>query len=293
MPDIDVSQYVEKLRKGEKSSLEDSIIHKEGEAKTTIEIVNGDSYYLYQKNDNTNNPTMPLYQTAIAKKQPPSDSCKIDFRILGFLPLGLNAGSSSYYSFIGNLKELNDRKITMTDDILNGIECKKVLCFKEGYYLAVWFAVKCGYSPIQMESESKQYKILDRTTVDVTRYNESSDLWVPVHSVVERFEDGKLYRRTEYTIAVYSLNEPLDPKVFTPEGLDVPVGTSVEMTSAADKKMLLWDGKKAVTTGELSIAQMQEEKTVRFNRGRYLLIASGLALICSVCLYKFFTLRKQ
>ncbi|MDR1269745.1 MAG: hypothetical protein LBK82_09485, partial [Planctomycetaceae bacterium] len=91
MPDIDVSQYIQKIRNGEKVSVQrDVVSSKEGDTKTTVEILGDEFYYRYQKDNTSNLPTVPLYQLTKAENQPPRDSFKTDFRILGFLPLGLN-----------------------------------------------------------------------------------------------------------------------------------------------------------------------------------------------------------
>ncbi|MDR0610835.1 MAG: hypothetical protein LBG58_12045 [Planctomycetaceae bacterium] len=299
MPNIDVSQYVQKIRNGEKvkvSVQEDVVTSKEGGTKTTVEILGDEFYYRYQKDNISNLPTVPLYQLTQTGNQPPSDSFITDFRILGFLPLGLNLGNSSIYSFIGNLKEL-EGQLTMTDEFLNDTECKKILYVKEKdeYHFAVWIAPQYGYSPIRMESQTKKYGLFDSTTVEVRQYKDT-DLWVPVKATVQRLENGKLFRKTEYAITVYSINEPLDPKLFTPELLDIPVGTPVEMFSSHNPpniKRQFWDGKKTVTEGELFIQKIQDENAAKNNKRRILGVVSGLILISIVCFYKFFTRRKS
>jgi hypothetical protein len=261
MPDIDVSQYVQKIHNGEKVSVEKDVVpSKESGAKTTTEILGDEFYYRYQKNNISNLQTVPLYQQTKADNQPPSDRFKTDFRVLGFLPLGLNLGNSSIYSFIGNLKEL-EGQITMTDDFLNDTECKKILYVneKDEYHFAVWIAPQYGYSPIRMESQTKKYSLFDSTTVEVRRYKDT-DLWVPVKATVQRLENGELFQKTDYTISIYSINEPLDPKLFTPELLDIPVGTPVEMYPNPSTHQRRFGDDKNVTKCELFVRKNSRRK---------------------------------
>ncbi|MDR2441741.1 MAG: hypothetical protein LBE12_20470, partial [Planctomycetaceae bacterium] len=257
-----LSFYVDGQRKREEKTFPRPEGQNNNQTCTTISLLDGQSYYLYQKLDNLNEPTMPIYQAEQVGKYAPKDVFEMDFRVFGFTPYGFGIGNDPLRAYFCNLEQIKKiEKITMTDEILNGISCKKItyILKKGDAYVSFWLAVDCGYSPIRAETKTTSSKFYRCTSVDVSRYKDT-DLWIPAHVIEEYAPTGDPYRKTEYTITVYSINESLDPKIFTLEGLNIPVGTPVDMHPDPKHLPRLWDGKKVVTEGEMLTNQMIAEK---------------------------------
>jgi hypothetical protein len=285
------SFYVDGQRKREEKTFPKLEGQNNNQTSTTISLLDNQSYYLYQKIDNLNKPTMPIYQAEQVGKYAPKDVFEMDFRVFGFAPLEFGRGKDPLRAFVTNLEHYkNVEKITMNSETINGIACKKIKYFmdKGDAYFAIWFALDYAYSPIRVETESKQHQLFDYTTVEVNQYK-NTDIWVPGKVIAERLINGQSHRKTEYTITVYSINEPLDPKVFTLEGLNIPVGTPVDMHPDPEHLPRLWDGKKVVTEGEMLTNQMIAEK---HNQRSFILLIVSLGLIGIIGLYRFFILRK-
>lgn len=274
-------QYVDGSKRREERT---RIITDEPDKKqTSIQILGDKNFYLYDKLEDTGKPTMPLYQAVKDSIYVPENRFTFDYRMLGFTPYKYGVlGDDSISDYLGGFEQ-NKRieEFRMEDEVLNGIPCKKFSMFldKGDSHNTFWIAPGLGYCPIRAETGTKSHGFFVSTDVKVARYKDT-DLWVPVEMIYEYAYGGQQESKMEQKITVYSINEPIDPIVFTPEGLDIPVGTPIDMRPESYSDEYVWDGKKAATTGEMLVEQILKEKPARWNRFRYLLMATGLILIC-------------
>jgi hypothetical protein len=113
-----------------------------------------------------------------------------------------------------------------------------------------------GYSVVRMEQEFKGggTNYVDSVDLEIKKH-EKSGVWFPVSQHYQRVEDGNRVSREEHLkVTVVSLNEPLDPAVFTPAGMNVRPGSLVMYIPERDTGECVWDGSKIVCTrpGEYS-----------------------------------------
>ena len=107
-----------------------------------------------------------------------------------------------------------------------------------------------GYSVVRMEEEFRGGGTQYVDSVDLQiRKHEKSGVWFPVSQHYQRVEDGSRVTCEEHLkITVLSLNEPLEPVVFTPAGMNVRPGTPVMFIPEQGTGHHVWDGNKIVGT---------------------------------------------
>ncbi len=131
----------------------------------------------------------------------------------------------------------------------DGITCHVLKGVRQGDregIAEVWVAPEHGWSVIRGTFADDILKI--ETTIDVQQWKESG-IWLPTR-VVRRFSDSdsQLIAQQTVTYAVHSLNEPIDPAVFTLETLPVDPGTVVAFYPPRGGSLTrhVWDGEKVV-----------------------------------------------
>jgi hypothetical protein len=102
------------------------------------------------------------------------------------------------------------------------------------------------FSPIGQEGG------LHNTIETTPVLHKSSGCWYPAKWVYERHENGKLTKKEEVSVELISLNEPIDPALFTLNGLerlkpDTRVNWLASSPPPPAEGSLLWNGKDIVS----------------------------------------------
>lgn len=89
------------------------------------------------------------------------------------------------------------------------------------------FDDKKGFTPQRTDvfSRSKDVEVLEYSTE--TNWGERGRTWVPTSMRMDHFSNSKVYLSVQMAFEWVTVNEPLDPKVFTEHGVDLPGSTRV------------------------------------------------------------------
>lgn len=174
----------------------------------------------------------------------------VDPRILGMAPFDCQLSSRMFHldSFIG---APNRENLSLTHDVEGGIDCVKIE-FKPPAFnvVRVWIAPTKGYNVVRMEQEFKDgaTSYIDSVDLEIEKH-EKSGIWFPVSQHYQRVNDGhRVTREERLKVTVFSLNEPVDPVVFTPASMNVRPGTAVIYFPEKGTSQYVWDGSKIVGT---------------------------------------------
>src|SRR5262249_8807984 len=83
--------------------------------------------------------------------------------------------------------------------------------------------VRLSYSILSVEPGQPEWVMFDCRV----RWKEEAELWVPASLRIERRVRGRLIGFHALSFEWISANKPIQPELFTADGLDVPVGTPV------------------------------------------------------------------
>lgn len=172
----------------------------------------------------------------------------VDPRILGMAPLDCQMSSRMFHldSFIG---APNRKNLSLSHDVRSGIDCVKIEFKPPGFDAArVWIAPTKGYNIIRMEQEFKGggTGYIDSVDLEIEKH-EPSGIWFPVSQHYQRVNDGhRVTREERLKVNVVSLNEPVDPAVFMPAGMNVRPGTLVTYIPEKGTSRHVWNGSKIV-----------------------------------------------
>lgn len=179
----------------------------------------------------------------------------------------------------------------MTDEVLDGIECKKITCTnpENKNSATYWIAPALGSSIIRIDCDDNE-GCVDSTVLQVAK-DTRSGIWLPTSSKFTRIAQGKLEISEELRIEVLSLNQSLDLSYFTPQKMEVPVGTLTIMMPESTEQNYFWDGEKIV--GENGSVFENTGERNHFSNIRLFLIAVGLAMVSVACFWKFMACREK
>lgn len=177
-----------------------------------------------------------------SKYSPNKHNQGIDIRKLGISPV--DSLIQAYH-----LQEVLSRGDLFEEAIesssLDGLACWKVT-FKtrDGLDWELWFCPDQGNSLIrsQMSEKSTNYQ----WTVDSrSRPFGSPPIWFPVQLQYTAVEKGVVNRVEKTEITIHSINEPIDPAVFTVAGINPPAGTRAMIYpyDPSTGNIWSWDGK--------------------------------------------------
>jgi hypothetical protein len=215
-----------------------------------------------------------------------------DYRNLGFDPNGPFAKEK-----LGNFVTILSRNVRVEDIIYKDTRCKKVTAWEEDKYsLRYWIAVEKGYSILKMELTVMDSELtwMDTTETDIAFHDESS-LWIPVASHCRRTKDSEIIGKEEFTVEVISINTPIDPVVFTPKGMNVPIGTYGIISDSEDRSYHFWNGEKIISKreaefGEVMNQLLEQNKKQFFGRLLSFTISSVLILVAFICFWRCYRL---
>ncbi len=116
------------------------------------------------------------------------------------------------------------------------------------------------------------------------RQHATSGLWFPSTVTSEQHIDGVLEEKEVVDVQVVSLNEPLDPVVFTLAGMDIPKDTPITGIKSSDGSTFFWNGKEIVPQVEQPRNKYTSNPTTR--RWLFIVNAVFLALVAAVLFWR-------
>ncbi len=166
-----------------------------------------------------------------------------DPRWFGIIPVDSNnlAYSRGLHDVLGR----PDRKRTeVTEEVLDGERCTRVEYERnDGTVVTLWVAPERDYNVVKSSMAIADLRDLAETTL---ARDEASGLWFPARVRYQRTMKGEVTHEEDLTIKVVHLNRPVDPKTFTPGGMDIPAGTPV-VRHPRNERGLEWDGRAIVS----------------------------------------------
>jgi hypothetical protein len=186
----------------------------------------------------------------------------------------------------------------VTDEEWRGILCKKLTFSRQDSsdQGAYWVAPPMGHSVLRAVLE---YGEGDTSGVLAGEFEveewRGSGIWFPKRAVRESQDAaGSVLRREEMTIDVFSINESLDPGLFTLEAISPPPNTRVfyNPTRGSDLTKWIWNGSEVVALDRETTRTVSQGPNAT-GRYRWLLLANAfiLTIICTVCLWWAFRRR--
>jgi hypothetical protein len=199
-----------------------------------------------------------------------------DLLILGFSSSGL-ALHAPIDDFVCSPERKNLR---MTDDILNGIPCKRVSFeyIRTNAKADYWIVPEMGYSIIRLACKTGDGTGEEETNLQLKK-DEPSGIWFPASSKWERFENKELTDSEELQIEVVSFNKKLDHFYFTPSTMNVPAGAVVIIPPLSAYQNYFWDGEKVVDESGTEFVGDLGISTNKISSRRFYLFLSGCGFI--------------
>jgi hypothetical protein len=166
-------------------------------------------------------------------------------------------------------------KLSVQGTHLQNMDCWKLeFTRRDGMICRAWFDPNQGYSPVRLETEfsTPGGPALNVLECVVSRIPETR-VWFPTSCHYQHRRNGELLREEVLKVKVLSLNSGIPDKVFSPQGMDIPAGTHVQVDPRDPRGDLIWDGRDFVPK-----KAMVPPKQAGFETGSWLLAASlGLA----------------
>jgi hypothetical protein len=212
------------------------------EITSTKQIISDYYYTFFDINCNKPATSKTFTSTVFVQELPDKELYEIlpiDIRILGFSPSGiLFERQITDILGIANLSPPHDNSDAkykeVVDEVLDGIACKKTIWkLSKHRTITTWLAKEMNYTPIRMDFKDDESKIYYKTTLKLSQYKKT-DIWFPVNSIFEEYENEELILRETVKLNVISLNEKLDKNTFTLRGFDIPKNTRISYLRKSD-----------------------------------------------------------
>lgn len=210
----------------------------------------------------------------VSKKVADSKSIEsklIDVRILGIVPCELGLTSvHPLRDFWGSWQG------KVESEAVRPIVVDKKQCLEYSWTSSVptgRFQGKVVVSPEQGYAVLRSEVRVQSDQVDLTQSMENRvapfgapEVWIPVESHFTSTEGGRVRREQKLAIRPSMVNQAIDPKLFTLQGMNIPEGTRFLVSPSA--KIFNWDGSKLVEvkvkprreSGEEEMAAFEEER---------------------------------
>ena len=206
-----------------------------------------DEFFLYSDRVSANGKQLVVRVTERER------ALKIDgYRVPDLRNLGLTPDSfaNSGFDLMERLIRAPHReKLSVSPAVEQGEQCQRIQFTLRGTFAQVWVAPSKGCSILRRRAEFnfEDTHYVDDIQLNVKEHNESG-IWFPVSSHYRRTENGRRTKEERLKVTIISLNENLDPKLFTLAGLDIPVGRRVSKHGASPLDYLVWDGDRVIST---------------------------------------------
>jgi hypothetical protein len=212
-----------------------------------------------------------------------ADNTIIDPKVLGIIPNQPTlANRYNLNSYIGSEASKNG---TVEKGIWKGKSCY-IVTFNSGKsQIRYWVVPEMDYSVISIERKYPLDKLKKPSEHDRTRTEYQKDtksgIWFPKKINFKRLRNGTI-RTTEYaSIKLVSLNEPIDPEVFSLNGIGITPGARVRNKDLKEPVRKIWDGEKVVDVPK-GTPRSQELAAVcekRMDPKRIVIIAVGFIFV--------------
>ncbi len=184
----------------------------------------------------------------------------------------------------------------VSDDRWQGISCKKMTFRRktDNASSAYWFAPEMAYSILRStydDPEGPHYE----GQFDVVQWRDSG-IWFPQKAVYKVMDaSGQLLRHEEQNIKILSINEDLDPALFTLQAINPPPGTKVydNRPHVPSASRFQWDGKQVVPFREKTSHASKPKPSDNHVRWILLLNACILTLIGIVAVWRAFRKKSK
>ena len=155
--------------------------------------------------------------------------------------------------------------------------------------IRLWIVPEWGHSVVRIEKKyTEQFVLVDAVENEVALVG-GTEIWFPTRTLSIRTIDGKEAEREDVTIDVKSLNQPVDPKMFRIEGMDIPPNTTVGGIPGDEKRLYYWDGQRVKKVEDVPefLASLEEPEPVKPKGRSWWLVALAFGLgLASVLLFR-------
>jgi hypothetical protein len=173
----------------------------------------------------------------------------IDPKVLGLIPYSPTCTNRYHLrSYIGSEASKNG---TVEKGTWKNKPCYIVIFNTDKSQVRYRVVPELDYSVVSVESKYplnnlKNPEQIHRATTEYKK-DKNTGLWFPGEINYKLMYKGKKRIIEKSTIKLISLNEPIDPEVFTPKGMGVYVGNTVRDKDSKSQARLMWDGEQVVT----------------------------------------------
>lgn len=211
-----------------------------------------------------------------------------DFRLVGFCTTTFaNLLHHSLNSFVGSRR--NVESIELNDpEIENGIEVECITYHRSDGKVRVWIAPGRQFNITRIDADGGDV----RETIEVSVSESEGYGWFPSVVKYERWEDGKNVKTEMLRLTLKSANQNLSSSLFTPAGMNIPVGTRVYDQRERRPQALVFDGKSLVSaTPHTSPAALRDDEPS--STRTYLLVANGIIFAAMAVWLTWRSVRKR
>jgi len=167
-----------------------------------------------------------------------------DPRTIGMLPTWLNGLRAAPIDLVltrPDRKGTSTRAESIGGEPLQRVEYER----KDGCWLRAWISPAKNYSVLRMEIAEQSEDGESVTSIECRpKAHNNGAVWFPESVTARRHRNGQLMSEEIATIRSAAFNQPVDPALFTVEGLGMPPGHMInDLSNASDGT---WDGEKVV-----------------------------------------------
>jgi hypothetical protein len=254
------------------------------EANTTV-VCYGDDVHIWYSDAKALDGTRSLMNVTDLKVLSDTAVTRIaDPRMLGVMPSSYpNLVHLDWESFVGSDSY---KSITIESEAFAGDNCWKVTkVLLSDATVRSWFSPKKLGAIVRTEvlSSSNGHSYVESVDSDL-EYHEPAKLWFPARCRFESKIDGQTQCEEAVEVRVIQLGRPVDPRLFTLEGLDIPAGTGIQRIPADRPGRLRWDGKRIVS---IPVSDARDPAPERWESRRLIwtTCTAALALAAATCVW--------
>ena len=167
-----------------------------------------------------------------------------DVRALGTFTLNMNGPRSNVIKFLGNLHKKLDFAVNRQGS-LTQFTWRQTTAENQSIDRELWLDADQGNNWVRFRSDSE---LMGFDTDLETSWKEQNGVYVPV-SLKETHKTAMILRESLVTVDWESVNKPVDPAMFTPEGLAGKEVFAMYSNELGKPVFVKEVGKKAVVTG--------------------------------------------
>ncbi|MCG6157244.1 hypothetical protein [Rubinisphaera margarita] len=263
----------------------------------------GADYIVYSPDASVTWSSIPAVEyTVVVSVSPPqefftSDNHYIDLRKVGMNGFGIYDDDRAFF-IDSTIRGEGRSDFTLTRDEINGYPVQVLSFTQSGQNnslelkdtpkrISVYIDENRGPSVVRVE-RSTDYgngwisKVVSNTEVTLL---DGTDIWVPKKHSVMSYDNGQLQSESHCDIEILSLNEPIDPEMFSLNALGIPIGTPVSLLKddVDPRDRYEWDGS---TIAKVPFYRRASDLTSSSNPGLpYLLLGVNVMALGVILLF--------